>query len=368
MKQRMIVDTEDHISEDAVLASAASLVAPGAVLIVVRSGILQRTIPVAINAVEVALNQDMKGMIPGAEIAGSYLGWWIVGHEEALLREWRKEGATVESLEHDLILNTRVDVPPMSTQRAIAAFLDRKTAEIDALVAKKERLLELLEEKRTGLITQAVTRGITPGVKMAEHPLMHLVAQLRPIMYGIVLPGPNVDDGVPIVKGGDVAPGRLRLDDLNMTTRETESGYVRSRLRGGDLVYAIRGSIGAVEIVPPELEGANLTQDAARVSPRAGVSGDWLLWALRARTVFSQLDSRATGATIRGINIRDLKRVRLPVPPAAEQRAIAEFLQGATSNMDRLESRVREAVALLREYRTALITATVTGCLEVPMP
>ncbi len=89
--------------------------------------------------------------------------------------------------------------------------------------------------------------------------LWHLTPSDRRIMYGIVLPGPNVADGVPIVKGGDVSPEPLRLASLNRTTFEIESGYARSRLRGGDLVYAIRGSIGEVAIVPDELEGANLT-------------------------------------------------------------------------------------------------------------
>ncbi len=74
--------------------------------------------------------------------------------------------------------------------------------------------------------------------------LWHLTRPDRRIMYGIVLPGPNVEEGVPIVKGGDVSPERLRLNRLNRTAFEIESAYVRSRLRGGDLVYAIRGSIG----------------------------------------------------------------------------------------------------------------------------
>lgn len=87
----------------------------------------------------------------------------------------------------------------------------------------------------------------------------------------------NVDDGVPIVKGGDVSPERLRLDFLNRTTREIEAGYVRSRLRGGDLVYAILGSIGEVAMVPEEIEGANLTQDAARVAYTGDVHERWLL-------------------------------------------------------------------------------------------
>jgi len=279
-------------------------------------------------------------------------------------------------------------LPDGPEQRAIAAFLDRETARIDALVAKKERLIELLQEKRTALITRAVSKGLpstgsgqaSPTVPMkdsgvewlGEIPahwevkrLWHLTPAARRIMYGIVLPGPNVDDGVPIVKGGDVAADRLRLDRLNRTTREIESAYVRSRLRGGDLVYAIRGSIGEVAIVPDELEGANLTQDAARISYTAATHGPWLLHALKSTAVFAQLEAGALGATIRGINIRDLKRATLVVPPLTEQHAIATFLHRETGRIDALIAKVRDAIERLKELRTALISAAVTGKIDV---
>ena len=271
-------------------------------------------------------------------------------------------------------------VPPVAEQRAIASFLDRETAKIDGLVAKKERLIGLVQEKRTALITRAVTQGLDPNVPMrdsgvewlGEIPahwdmkcLWHLTPSRQRIMYGIVLPGPNVDEGVPIVKGGDVAAARLKLDALSKTTFEIEAGYVRSRLKGGDLVYAIRGSIGEVEMVPDELEGANLTQDAARISYTEATHGRWLLFALRSGAVFAQLESGALGATIKGINIRDLKRALIPVPPKSEQTKIAAFLDGESSMFDELTAKVQDAIDRLREFRTALISAAVTGKIDV---
>lgn len=277
-------------------------------------------------------------------------------------------------------------VPPLAEQHAIAAFLDRETTKIDALVAKKDRLIELLQEKRTTLITRTVTRGLDPKVAMkdpgvewlGEIPkhwgvkrLWHLTPSDRKIMYGIVLPGPNVADGVPIVKGGDVAAARLRPEALSKTTFDIEARHIRSRLRGGDLVYAIRGSIGDVEKVPEELDGANLTQDAARVSYTSATHGRWLLYTLRSRSVFSQLEAGALGATIRGINIRDLKRALIPVPPKNEQEQIASLLDSETALFDALSVKVREAIHHLKEFRTALISAAVTGRIDVreaPLP
>jgi type I restriction enzyme S subunit len=283
-------------------------------------------------------------------------------------------------INRDKIATCPLVMPPPAEQRAITAFLDRETAKIDALVAKKERLIELLQEKRTALMTQAVTKGLTPGVPMKDSSspwlgaipahwgikrLWHLTPTDRRIMYGIVLPGPHVDDGVPIIKGGDVSARRLKLELLNRTANEIEAGYARSRLRGGDLVYAIRGSIGEVEMVPAELEGANLTQDAARIAYTNACHGRWLLYALRSRAVYCQLESGTLGATIHGINIRDLKRAVIPVPPKAEQEAIASFLDNETQALAGLHDRISTAISRLKELRTALISAAVTGKIDV---
>ena len=164
-------------------------------------------------------------------------------------------GVSYPAINANDLVSIAVVCPSEREQRAIAAFLDRETVKIDALVAEKERLIELLQEKRAALITQAVSKGLDPDVPMKDSSfeclreipahwdvlrLYRLTPFDRSIMYGIVLPGPNVQDGVPIVKGGDVSPDRLRLDALNRTHPDIEAGYVRSRLRGGDVVYAIR--------------------------------------------------------------------------------------------------------------------------------
>ena len=105
MRTSVITDSTDHITHAAIAASATNLVPPGAVLIVVRSGILRRSIPAAINLVEVTLNQDMKALRPTADLASKYLRALIQGNEAALIIEWTKQGATVESIEHEDLAN-----------------------------------------------------------------------------------------------------------------------------------------------------------------------------------------------------------------------------------------------------------------------
>ncbi|WP_051299726.1 restriction endonuclease subunit S [Methylobacter luteus] len=271
-------------------------------------------------------------------------------------------------------------LPSVFEQEAIANFLDHETAKIDVLIEKQQQLIQLLKEKRQVVISHAVTKGLHPNVPMrdsgvewlGEIPehwgvtyLTHLVDQNRRIMYGIVLPGPNVDDGVAIVKGGDVKPGRLNLDSLCKTTYEIESNYARSRLAEGDLVYSIRGTIGDVEIVPKEIEGANLTQDAARISPKKGVHNIWLKYVMESTPVFSQLEIGSLGAAVKGINIRDLKKAILPQPPESEMLEIADFIEKVLVKMNKLAENCDKQIQLLNERRTALISAAVTGKIDV---
>lgn len=369
-----VKDTSERISELGLANSAARLLPKGTVM-------LSRTASVGFSAImgtDMATTQDFVNWVCGPALRPEYLLYVF----RSMQQEFRRltMGSTHQTIYMPDVARFATCIPPRPEQEQIVAFVRHETARIDALVAKKERLIELLQEKRTALITRAVTRGLDPNVPMKDSgvewlgeipahwevkKLWHLTPADRRIMYGIVLPGPNVDDGVPIVKGGDVAAHKLRLDRLSRTTHEIEAGYARSRLRGGDLVFAIRGSIGEVATVPDELEGANLTQDAARISYTSAVHGHWLLFALQTRPVFAQLEAGALGATIRGINIRDLKRASLAVPPVSEQRTIATFVEHETAKLDALVAKVREAIERLKELRSALISAAVTGKIDV---
>ena len=156
-------------------------------------------------------------------------------------------------------------------------------------------------------------------------------------------------------------PERLKLDRLSRTTHEIDAAHSRSRLRAGDIVYSIRGSFGDVELLPPELDGINLTQDAARIAPVNEVDHEWLMLTLKSDAVLMQLAAGAIGATIKGINIHDLRRAVLPLPPRAEQVALKLWLNSRVAQIARHHYLVLKSSILLEEYRAALITAAVTG-------
>ena len=316
-------------------------------------------------------------------VDAEFLSWALRGSEFVESVVANSVGVSYPAITPTTLGCVLIAVPPRSHQRAITAFLDRETAKIDALIAKQTEFLTRLDEHRRALITEAITHGLDPSVPVRQtgikslptipihwdiKPLMRLTPDDRQIMYGIVLPGPDVPDGVPIVKGGDVKPGGLTLAQLKRTTSEIEKAYARSRLKKGDFVYAIRGSIGTVEEVPDEIEGANLTQDAARIAPSTKVNARWLLYALRSTAIFSQLEAGSLGAAVRGINIRDLKRARVPVPPLLEQNEIARYVDHHLARFERIRVKCNDLTARYRERRTALITAAVTGRIDVTQP
>ncbi|ARM31916.1 hypothetical protein B9H02_05105 [Prosthecochloris sp. HL-130-GSB] len=161
MKSTRVTDTIDHLTSEGMVECASGLLDSGHVLIVVRSGILRHTLPVAINDCPVALNQDMRAFVLNRnKIFPEYLMRLIEGNQKAVLEEWRKAGTTVESIEMGYVLGSSLPVPPLPEQTAIATYLDRETANIDKLSGKFEQAIERLQEYRTALITAAVTGKI----------------------------------------------------------------------------------------------------------------------------------------------------------------------------------------------------------------
>ena len=256
------------------------------------------------------------------------------------------------------------DVPSLAEQNRLVDLLDKQTGRIDDLVSEQLRLTTLLHQHRASAIDRAIWGD--QGDTVPTVPLWRVVDETRPIMYGIVLPGPDVPEGVLLVKGGDVRPERLVPELLNRTTAEIEEPYSRARLLPGDILYAIRGSIGDAAAVPDSLAGANITQDVARVAPARGIDSQWLLYALRSPRFFSQMEREARGATIRGVNIWTLNKGRVPDVPLDVQRSLASSLGALDARISGLVEEIHRQTGLLGEHRQALITAAVTGQLEIP--
>ena len=315
---------------------------------------------------------------PARECFQSYLMYCLLNAPHVRWFDSLTYGAKMPRLSPDQVGNSDTALPPMSEQRAIADFLDRETAKIDALVAKKKRLIELLQEKRTALITRAVTRGLDPNVPMKDSGVEWLGQipahwNLRPlkrispeITVGVVV-NPSMyvrTNGVPFLYGSDIQEGRIIPDVARHMSEEDSRALSKSCLRAGDLVCVRVGAPGVTAVVPPELAGANCAS-VLIVRHVESFESRWLCYAMNSRSVRYQVELVQYGAAQEQFNVAHAVEFSVPLAPQGEQKAIASFLDRETDKITTLVKRIQTAIDHLKEFRTALISAAVTGKIDV---
>jgi len=383
MKSFRISDAKDHISLAAVAESATRIVPPASVLIVVRSGILQHSIPVALNEVRAALNQDMKALIPSAALQPEFLAYFIAGSQQRLLAEWTKEGTTVESIEVADLANTKCPVPSRERQTEVVRFLDRETAKIDDLITKKERISNLLGHRAFALATQAVLRGLNPSAQYKpfgspwadEIPSHWSVRKLKfvaTLQTGVTL-GKTYEAVAtctrPYLRVANVQDGRLSLEELK-TLEIPASEVTRYELRNGDVLMTEGGDfdkLGRGYVWEGQVPGCLHQNHIFAVRSRTGaLTPEYFAALLRSdygRTYFTATSQQTTNLAT--TNSFKLLNFPIPEPPLTEQRAIVAYLKAADEKAALAMAKIDAATSLLREYRAALISAAVTGQLDI---
>ena len=270
--------------------------------------------------------------------------------------------------------------PQICEQRMIAVFLDSETAKIDALVARKERLIELLQEKRAALVTRAVTRGLDPTVPTKDSGVEWLgeipahweptqLWRLASAMSGATPPKENIaywDGEIPWVTPKDMKRRVIATSEVLITQRaldETGIKLVRPQVvlvvvRGMILAHSFPVAVTTVPVtVNQDMKALRLTDD---VDPSYFA---WSLDGLALGIIATVVDEAAHGTRV--IRMDQWRNLVCPVPPYPEQCAIAEFLDRETAKIDALIAKIRQAIDHLKEYRTALISAAVTGKIDV---
>lgn len=213
-----------------------------------------------------------------------------------------------------------VPQPPLDEQRRVAAILDKA----DALRARRRQSLVDLED-----LTQSLFHGMFsgPGADWkCPIPLAQAVRKGTIVTYGIVQAGPEFPGGVPYIRSGDLVDGGIAEMQLRRTDPAIATRFERSRVRTNDIVMSIRATVGTTALVPESLDGANLTQGTARISPGRDVLPEFLLEYLRSPEVQGWIRRQAKGATFREITLSRLRELEVSRPPLVLQR---EFVQNA---------------------------------------
>lgn len=378
LKVDYLLDTADHITQDAVDAGA-SLIPAGSLLVVVRGMILAKVFPVIQTLAPMAINQDLKALQPKPGVDSRYFSWLLRGAEKESMRRTDEAGHGTKALRMDIWSAMPMPVPTACEQREITTFLDRETTKIDGLMAEQKKLIALLKEKRQAVISQAVTKGLDPAVPMKDSgvewlgnvpeswDVKRLASISTKITNGYVGPTRDIllDDGVRYLQSLHIKNNEIRFNEPYFVSLQWSLGHQKSILQTGDVLIVQTGDIGQVAVVTEEFEGCNC-HALIIVSPlRTVILGEWLSWVLNSEYGFHSLLSIQTGALHPHLNCGNVKELFIPVPPLEAQAEAVKHLAAETSKFDELISTAQTAIDLLKERRTALISAAVTGQIDV---
>lgn len=361
MGSEVLQGTQDRVTREAVSGSSTKLVPPNSVAVVTRSGILERTIPVALVPFATTMNQDMKAVVPRAGIDPRWIAWGLRAFERELLRDTRKAGTTVASIEMPRWYGFELPVPPLEEQRRIVAILEDHLSHLDAADVSLEAAFARTKALDAQVLTQALESTPYEDGRLAsllEQPL----ANGRSVQ--------TREGGFPVLRLTALTDARIDLSQRKPGAWTAEEAD-RFRVHPGDFLIS-RGNgslrlVGRGGLVGEVSEPVAFPDTLIRARPcKKHLDAGFLALVWNAASVRQQIEQAAkTTAGIYKVNQKDLGRILLPVPVIAEQRRIVSEVSAERENLDRLEqsanaSRTRSA-ALRRSLLTAAFSGRLTG-------
>lgn len=347
-QQKNISESRRKITEDGYKCCGTSLAKANSVVLSTRAPIGH----IALSTVPACCNQGCRILEPENSCSG-YWYYTLLSAKPAL--QSLGQGSTFMELPRPSLASLKLPYPPHEEQETIASFLDRKTAQIDELIAKKEELLKKLDEKRTALITRAVTKGLDPSAPMKESGLEWLGK--IPAHWSI-----TALHHITTLKSGEsiIATMMDENEEFPVYGGNGFRGYFSSYTHNGD--YILIGRQGALCGNINYASGKFWASEHAIVlTPTKTIISTWLGELLKAMN----LNQYSVSAAQPGLSAEVIGRLKIPLPPLDEQQAIVEQIEKKTATIDRQKAQVTEAIERLKEYRTALITDAVTGKMDV---
>lgn len=380
----LLTKTANHIADSGLVNSSAKLVPPGTLLIAMYGSIGK----LAIAGVACCTNQAIAFCRIDDSIADKrYFFHSLRWARPELIK--LGQGASQQNISQTILKAFEIPLAPRAEQTRIAAKLDELLAKVDILKVRIDGIPLMLKRFRQSVLAAAASGKLTEEWRSSGasidngHVLHHQIKEAhaaegghargnasdpteeahdlrsenlpktwdiaelrdicvpgRPITYGILKPGPELDEGVPYIRVADFPGNKLNMANIKKTSSEIDEQFRRARLMEGDLLLSIRGSVGRLIKIPSNLEGANITQDTARLSISPLVSTDFVYYVLLADSTQRRMKNATRGVAVRGINIGDVRALQIPLPPRAEQTEIVRRVELLFAFADQLEAKV----------------------------
>lgn len=259
---------------------------------------------------------------------------------------------------------TEIPLPPIEEQKRIVAVLDQAFAALDRARAHAEANLadamELLENSLNEVFRNLATTSAVVRLEDSVHPECKL-------SYGIVQPGDEVEDGLPIVRPVDLKQRIIALPGLKRISPDLAGGYARTKLVGDELLLCVRGSTGELSIASPELAGGNVTRGIVPIRFESDkVLREFAYFQFRSRYVRDQIAAKTYGAALMQINIKDLRQLNFVVPPISQQRKAVERAEDLYERSHKLRNAYARKLADLANLRQSLLQKAFSGQLTRP--
>jgi len=306
--------------------------------------------------------------------------WLLQSNAFTSFVDFNKTGSTIVHLYQDTFVNFKYAMPYFNEQTQIANFLDHETAKIDTLIEKQRRLIELLKEKRQAVISHAVTKGLNPNAPMKdsgvewlgdvpEHwDISALKRKCSLLKDGTHLPPARVDNGIPLLSVRNIQDGVFSFrDDDSMISKESYQELCKAFVpKTNDVLLAIVGAtLGKTALIPDGFGEFHIQRSVGIFRPSIGIVSKWLNFVFQSQK-FQQLLWEYVGFSAQpGIYLGTLGEFKIPIPPLSEQYSIISLLDNKTAKIDTLIEKANSAIELMQERRTALISAAVTGKIDV---
>ena len=331
----------------------------------------------SITKIIATTNQACCALAQPKNVNIKFIFYWFLANRNHIIA--MAYGGGQPNISQNLIKSLRINLPEKHEQNAIVNFLDQKTAVIDDLIADKEKLIELLQEKRQAIITEAVTKGLNLNVKMkdsgiewiGEIPEHWRIVRLKflktsPFQYGANEPAEMDDPQLPrYIRITDInEKGDLREDTFKSLSWESAQPYL---LKDGDILFARSGAtVGKIFMYRGELGPACYAGYLIRFKPDKSKVNSYYIYYYTLSKVYEEwIKQNIIQATIQNVSAEKYGNLQVPLPPLEEQKGIVKYLNDKIEEIDILVESIYVQIQKLKEYRQSLISEAVTGKIDV---
>lgn len=328
----------------------------------------------SILSMAAAVNQACCVIAQDEVMIIKFLYYWLFGNREHIIS--LSYGGGQPNISQEIIKELRIQTPPLNEQTAIANFLDLKTQQIDDLIAKKERLIELLKEERTAVINQAVTKGLDPDVPMKDSGIEWLGEipehwEVKKVKYLVEINKNKLPDDTDdmyefqYVDIGNVSLGKINSNPEILRFKDAPSRARRIVHFGDTIVSTVRTYLKAIAFIDESLENQVASTGFAVLSPTEKITKSYLFHLCTSELFVEKVCSISVGISYPATNASDIGNLEVWLPPIKEQIDIADYASQENLRIQNLLDIYQSQIGFLKEYKTSLINDAVTGKIDV---